>query len=329
MPAAIQQVQPAGANWLVLSPTWSYGRSAPGNQLPLLALYPGQDAFWPDLAQTIQDAKTAGLNVAIRPTPRFFIGSGDWWTTAPRDLSWWQVWFEQYRTFALHHADLAARSKVQALILGGGWLSPALPGGLLPDGSPSGVPADAELRWLNLISEVRQHYKGQLVWAMPAGSIQSPPAFMSNIDRVMLDLSVPLAARSTACPGRRARSLDGRNALRVFQVLEGKPIILNVACPSAPTCRLRWIASSPPWTPQWPRLAQWLRLRRLLPRRRYARWLLLDPWQARQRAIGSLVPPAANSALKLSLRAQQSNPILAMQVDHLFFNRSHRSIRFF
>ena len=233
MPAAIQQVQAAGANWLVLSPTWSYGRSAPGNQLPLLALNPGQDAFWPDLAQTIQDAKTAGLNVAIRPTPRFFISSADWWTSAPRDASWWQVWFEQYRTFALHHADLAARSKVQALILGGSWLSPALPGGLLADGSPSGVPADAELRWLNLIAEVRQHYKGQLVWAMPATGIASPPAFMSNTDRVMLDLSIPAGSTLDAALGDEpGHWMD--NALRVFQALEGKPIIMNVACPAAP-----------------------------------------------------------------------------------------------
>ncbi len=122
----------------------------------------------------------AGLNIALRPTPHFLIDSDEWWTSAPRDESWWQVWFEQYRTFALHHADLAARSEAQALILGGGWLAPALPGGLLADGSPSGVPQDAEARWQNLLAEVRQHYQGQLIWAMPAQAIKDPPAILKQ-----------------------------------------------------------------------------------------------------------------------------------------------------
>ncbi len=152
LPEALKQIQATGANWLVLSPTWSYGRSAPGNQLPLLEIIPGQDALWPDLAEQIQAGHAAGLNIAIRPSPRFLIDREEWWTSAARDESWWQVWFEQYRDFALHHADLAARTEAQALILGGGWLSPALPGGKLADGSPSGVPAGcrgalAELCW--------------------------------------------------------------------------------------------------------------------------------------------------------------------------------------
>jgi hypothetical protein len=233
LPEALKQIQATGANWLVFSPTWSYGRSAPGNQLPLLALNPGQDALWPDLAEQIQAGGAAGLNIALRPTPRFLISSDEWWTSAPRDASWWQVWFEQYRTFALHHADLAARMEAQALILGGGWLAPALPGGKLADGSPSGVPQDAEARWKNLLAEVRQHYQGQLIWAMPAQAIKAPPSFLSSVDRVVLDLNVTARQKLDAALGDTVDHwMDV--PLRAFQALAGKPLILSVACPSDP-----------------------------------------------------------------------------------------------
>lgn len=233
MPEAIKQIKTSGANWLVLSPTWGYGRSAPGNQLPLLALTPGLDAMWPDMAEQIQAGHSAGLNVALRPTPRFLINSDEWWTSAPRDGSWWQVWFEQYRTFALHHADLAARTEAQALILGGGWLAPALPSGKLADGSPSGAPQDAEARWRNLLVEVRQHYPGQLIWAMPTQSIKNPPPFLGIVDRVILDANVPAGQKLDAALGEAVDHwMDV--SLRAFEALEGKPLLLSVACLSDP-----------------------------------------------------------------------------------------------
>jgi hypothetical protein len=52
-----------------------------------------------------------------------------WWQSAPRDQAWWDSWFTRYSAFAVYHADLAAKSGAQALILGGDWVAPALPGG--------------------------------------------------------------------------------------------------------------------------------------------------------------------------------------------------------
>jgi len=233
LPQALQNIQTSGANWLLLSPTWTYGRAAPGNLLPLLEQTPGQDAFYPDLALQIQAGQSAGLKVALRPTPRFLINQDEWWSSAPRDDSWWQVWFEQYRLFALHQADLATRAGASALILGGGWLSPALPGGILADGSPSGAPPDAETRWQNLIAETRQHYAGQLIWAMPARNIAAAPAFLSSFDRVILDLNLASGQNLEAALGD---SVDHWMdvSLRAFSALAGKPLILSVACPSDP-----------------------------------------------------------------------------------------------
>ena len=87
------------------------------------------------------------MNVALKPSPNFPINASEWWSSSPRDFAWWIVWFERYSQFAIHHADLAQQSGANKLILGGNWVFPALPEGVVPTGLPSGVPSDAETRW--------------------------------------------------------------------------------------------------------------------------------------------------------------------------------------
>ena len=99
--------------------------------------------------------------------PRFATTADDFWKSAPRDSGWWDTWFNHYRAFILHFADQATQSGSQGLIIGGDWIAPALPSGTLADGTPSNVPADAETRWKNLIAEVRQHFRGNVIFAIP------------------------------------------------------------------------------------------------------------------------------------------------------------------
>jgi len=69
----------------------------------------------PDLTTTMDQAEAVGLNAALQPVLRFPFPADEWWATAPRDPAWWEAWFERYRRFALHHADLAARGKEQVV----------------------------------------------------------------------------------------------------------------------------------------------------------------------------------------------------------------------
>ena len=108
------------------------------------------------------------MNVAIFPTPRFATNAEDFWASAPKNGDWWQTWFDHYRAFIINFADLATQSGAQTLILGGDWIEPALPGGTLADGlTSSGVPSDAETRWKAIIAEVRTHFRGKILWALP------------------------------------------------------------------------------------------------------------------------------------------------------------------
>ncbi|MBN2548180.1 MAG: hypothetical protein JXB15_03410 [Anaerolineales bacterium] len=242
MAPAMKNIQQMGANWVVLSPTWTFGRYAPGNTPPLLDVLPGQDMMWSDVNKAVAASQSQGLNVALFPTPRFLQDPQEWWQTASRDQSWWVVWFEQYRLFLLHHADLAARANASALILGGDWLAPALPGGLLADGSASGLPEDADSRWRGILAEVRARFAGSLLWALPQAAVSSPPGFLDLVDQVYV-LWEPAANWQEQCLDLETDTMLWMDAtLYTFQVTINKPVILAAAVPATPDLQAQFSA---------------------------------------------------------------------------------------
>lgn len=223
--SAIQNVQGLRANWLILTPSWSVQRVDP----LLFAPVPGKDQLWQESGQTIAQARAQGLNVALFPTPRMPQGQTAFWDNAPRSPDWWNQWFNRYRAFTLHYADLAAQSGAQALVLGGEWVEPSLPGA-------NGAPPDAELRWRNIISEVQSRFGGLVYWALPYRAAPlNAPLFMDALDGYYLLWSAPLAAR----PGEpidtmsaEAGRLMDAHLLPLLQQTN-KPLVIAMAYPSA------------------------------------------------------------------------------------------------
>ena len=229
---AIDMVANLGANWLIVKPTWSYLNSGS----PVSEILPSQDIMWPDLSSYFAHADDLDLAVGIYPTMNLPVHPDQWWLEAPRDFSWWIVWFERYTQFLIHHAEIARQQNANALIIGGDWLSPALPQGILIDGSPSGVPADAESRWRNLIGQLREHYSGALIWALPFPSgIDNPPPFIDEFDKIIIHWSVKLSDADipsvSELHAESGRILD--QIIHPFSESTGKPIILAIAYPSA------------------------------------------------------------------------------------------------
>ena len=230
---ALQNIQAIGSNWVIFTPSWTYTSINPLT----FAEQPGRDAFWADSIASVAQARVINLNVALFPHPRFGTNAIDFWKAAPRDAGWWNNWFDHYRAFAVHYADMATLSGAQALIIGGDWIAPALPDGKLGDGSPSGVPADAETRWKNVIAEVRQHFRGNLLFALPYNNsvIQPPINILKDTDGVYLlwfakisDQVTPNKADMTAEAGRL---LDTNIA--PVQVQVNKPFIVALSYPSS------------------------------------------------------------------------------------------------
>jgi hypothetical protein len=159
-----------------------------------------------------------------------------WWLSSTLDFAWWQVWFERYRNYIFSFADKAQLDGASGLVLGGEWLSPALPGGVLPDGSPSGVPADAEQRWHEIITEVRNRFDGTLFWALPAdGGKINPPPFIEDLDHVYLLWAVPLSQDSEYTAAQlqstAANYLD--EEIFLLDISLEMPITIAAAYPSA------------------------------------------------------------------------------------------------
>ena len=228
---AMQNVQALGSNWVIVTPTWSYSSANP----IIFGTRPGADPLWTDTASMISQGRALNLNVGVFPQPRFAASAADYWRSAPRDQLWWQTWFDYYRNFAVNYADLASQAGAQALILGGDWIGPALPNGTLSDGSPSGVPTDAETRWLAILNEVRAHFRGQILWAMPYSAPNLvTPSFITQTDGVYLmisgNLSENLIPTKQELEAAAASLLD--NSVAPLQSLLGKPVYLAFAYPS-------------------------------------------------------------------------------------------------
>jgi hypothetical protein len=239
---SLDNIQEMGANWLVLSPTWTFGLNPPGNTPPVLENLPGPDMSWFDLLNFIQAGRARNLNIALNPTSRFLVDSDEWWQSAPRDYSWWVAWFDQFHNFALHHANLAARSGASALILGGDWLDPALPGGKLADGSTSNVPSDAEQRWRDMIAGIRAQYQGKLLWAMTPQEVLNPPAFLNMVDGVYLLWSLPAEWQTPNVDLEKELAAWLDSTLKPFQASLNKPLILSVTYPASPDLQTQYDA---------------------------------------------------------------------------------------
>ena len=189
---AFQNVKDISANWLFLTPTWSYTRQNP----PVLEAQPGEDPLWQDLIQMMGWAQEKGLKLAIYPNTSQ--PGNSWWNSTSRDQGWWQSWFDRYEAFLIHFADLATQSKAGALILGESAIGPAV-SGLLANGAPSGAPSNLVERWKKIILNIRTHYKGVIYWAIsfPEGT-KNLPSFVEDLDGLYILWSAPLKTTQTA-----------------------------------------------------------------------------------------------------------------------------------
>ncbi len=231
MPQAILNVQALYSNWLVIDPTWTVGRTSPFVFSPV----PGADPLYTDTGRLVAGAHALNLSAAIFPTASLPADPDAWWQSAPRDSAWWNTWFDRYEAFAVYHADLAAQSGAQALILGGDWVAPALPGGQI-NGTSSGVPADAASRWSDILSKVRTHYGGTVLWAVSfSNGLGTVPDFIHILDGVYLLWYAPLGTSPSASVDEMRLTagalLDG--VVQPFQVSLNKAVIIAVAYPSA------------------------------------------------------------------------------------------------
>lgn len=228
----LQNIKSLGANWAIFTPTWSYTRANP----PVMEPVAGRDALWTDITAAIQNASQAGLQSAIFPRLQEDLLTNGIWSEVVPDAGWWDKWFNSYRTFALHHADLAAQTQASMLILGGPDITPALPDGLLTNVEPSGVPEDAGDRWRSLVTEIRGRYTGQIAWALPYPfPATSLPEDLDQFDALYIVFNARLTENNDPTEAELQESFSALLDANILPVVEesGIPIILALNYPSA------------------------------------------------------------------------------------------------
>jgi hypothetical protein len=189
---AITEIAELGGNAVILRPSWSL---ALVSTIPLISFDPATAPYQDDLNELAAQATHEGLQISIYPSVQAPSGKlTQWWSSATRDSSWWAVWFEEYRSFMLTYARYAEEIGANKLIFGGMEIAPSLPGGLLQDGTPSGLPQDAEGIWRELIAESRTLFSGKLVFEIELGAeSQLAPPFIDDFDEVQIYWHAPLA----------------------------------------------------------------------------------------------------------------------------------------
>lgn len=246
----LDKVADLGSNAVILTPSWKLEEIFPA---PVITFNPAQAPFETDLKNVINAAQKRNLKVSLRP--RLHVEDGNvknWWLAATRDSAWWDVWFEEYRSFILTYAREAVQNEIPRLILGGVETMPAIPGGRITDDIPSGAPMDAEHRWMEIITEIRDVYDGALAFQVElAADIQTIPNFVVAFDEVYVYWHAPIAMTQDASPAEMqslASSLLD-NTLLANPALSNVPIYLSLeylsivdsaaACAKAPdgACR--------------------------------------------------------------------------------------------
>ncbi len=219
--------------WLVLSPTWTFTHQDP----PVFEPDPNRDPLWFDITAMTRETSRKGLKIVFHPQPQFPGESTDWWASAPRTFSWWNSWFDQYRGFAIHFAEAAENQGADILVLGGDWLTPALPGGKLASGEPSGVPADAELRWEEILSDVRSRFSGKIAWSMSLPE-DNKTQILNYVDQIHLNWNPPLnevsASDLETLTDLARQSLEGEvySFWKSWVKPDQKELVIDIAYPS-------------------------------------------------------------------------------------------------
>ncbi len=249
MPNSIQDLHSLGVNAITLTPRWVITQQ---NPFPLISFDPGRAAFKDELGEWVQNAKKLNMRVNLRPTISVESGIMEtWWDDAVRDDIWWNLWFEEYRSFLLTFAQYAGEMGVEKLIISTYDIAPSLPSGQLNSGSSSGVPNDAGERWEALILEIRERFSGRLSVEveLQVDTLDLPP-FVEHVDEISIYWRIPLSRGGSTEFNVLKTTVDQTfDWLLVQPDLRGKPVTLSVeylsldgsanSCPPAPdgSCR--------------------------------------------------------------------------------------------
>lgn len=230
----LKSISSTGANWVVLSPTWSITNTNP----PLLEPVTGSDLLWSDLQSAISKISTSQLQPVLFPLISDNIDQNLFWTNAKKDGGWWQSFFDRYQRFILQNADLANVMNASAILIGDPGMRPAMGGGTLANGESSNPPANADEQWSQLILDIRNRYNGPIIGVVSIPDKNTTlPGWLKNVDGIYVLFSPSLNESGDQSVNVLRTSIETALDTLVQPLASqfGKPIILGLNVPSTQT----------------------------------------------------------------------------------------------
>ncbi len=218
----------AGANWIVVSPGWTFLKHPSINPHLDWRVNPSI----PDLLKFRNQANEAGMDIILFPQPYTNNSNIDYWAGADLTFGGWEKWFSQYERMVLHYADFAEQNKISTLIIGGKTVSPSFPNGLLPDGSPSNSPYNSEEKWRALIEKVQVRFNGQIGFALPSNAVNADEIndIIQICDFVYLQINSPIYETPTPDAQEieiKVGQMLDQDAYKLYATFQ-KPIIISL-----------------------------------------------------------------------------------------------------
>lgn len=229
----LSSISSTGANWVIVTPTWSPTSINP----PLFEPLPGQDLLWPDLQELLNSISKNNLQPAIFPIINGSDGLSLFWTKSIRDAGWWQSFFDRYQRFILQNADLAQQMNASAIIVGDPNVIPAMSDGKLADGSNSNAPENADDQWRQLIQDIRSRYQGPVIGVicLPSSG-NNTYDWLNDVDAIYVQFS-PSLTNSGDSSTQNLENVFGselEKQVKPFAEKYSKTILIGINYPSTP-----------------------------------------------------------------------------------------------
>lgn len=221
-----------GGDWVIFTPTWS----ASEGTLPRIEAVPGVDFMWNELQEMNNHILMNQQTTILYPNINYTQSNEEFWDASVKNSAWWNAWYENYQRFILSNADLASILGIHSMIIGDPSVIPSMDGGILPNGEISDAPSDADVRWKQLVSDIRARYAGNLIGVAVIDSDQEfIPEWLDSVDAIYVIFSPALVDIESSDVSQLRSQFDALLNEKVKPIAEkyGKPIFLGISYPSS------------------------------------------------------------------------------------------------
>lgn len=213
----IDRMLSTGAEWVALGAVWYQDNY----KSTLIAPDPRKTASDESVREVIRYLHGKGAKVMLKPC----VNSKDGTWRANFEPTSVDAWFNSYRRFINHYADIAAEENVEMLCVGVEY---------------KWSDADMYDRWADVVSAVRSHYSGELTYAADWSNYRSV-CFWDLVDYVGIDAYFPISKEDGAGLSTLARGwkgpLDGVESwLYTARLADKEVLFTEVGYQSRPAC---------------------------------------------------------------------------------------------